>query len=95
LLPADLLAGSGLSVHAAIAAPESPLVASALRRLVAEGQSFLAQSPSGRMPRAVVAAALPVVLARRDLRHGPAVHPGPRGLADRVAVMWAGITGRV
>jgi 15-cis-phytoene synthase len=94
-LPADLLAESGLSVHAAIAAPESPQVAAVLRRLAAEGQSFLARSPSGRMPRAVIAAALPVVLARRDLRLVPAVQAGPRGLADRVAVIWAGVTGRI
>jgi phytoene synthase len=95
LLPADLLAEVGLSVHAAIAAPESPNVATALRRLAAEGQGFLAQAPAGRMPRAVVAAALPAVLSGRDLRRGTAVQPGPRGLADRVAVIWAGITGRV
>ena len=95
LLPADLLAESGLSLHAAIAAPESPSVASVLRRLAAEGQSLLAQAPTGRMPRAVVAAALPAVLSGRDLRRAPAVHPGPRGLADRVAVIWAGVTGRV
>ena len=95
LLPADLLAEAGLSVHAAIAASESPGVASVLRRLASEGQNFLAQVPSGRTPRAVVAAALPAVLARRDLRRAPSVHPGPRGLADRVAVIWAGVTGRI
>lgn len=95
LLPADLLADAGLSVHAAIAEPGSPGVASVLRRLAAEGQGWLAQAPSGRIPHAVLAAALPVVLSRRDLRRAPAAHTGPRGLADRVAVIWAGLTGRV
>lgn len=95
LLPVDLLAESGLSVHAAIAAPESPDVSVVLRQLAAVGQSFLAQASIGRLPRAVVAAALPVVLARRDLRRGPAAHPGPRGLGDQVAVIWAAIIRRV
>jgi phytoene synthase len=95
LLPADLLAGSGLSVHAAIAAPGSPAVATVLRRLAAEGQGFVAQSPSGRVPRAVVAAALPAVLSSRDLRRGTEVQPGARGLADRIAVIWAGLVCRV
>jgi 15-cis-phytoene synthase len=95
LLPADLLAAAGLSVHAAIATPDSPIVAAVLRRLAAEGQGLLAQRPSGRVPRAFVAAALPAVLARRDLRRGSLLHPGPRGLADRVAVTWSGLTGRL
>jgi 15-cis-phytoene synthase len=95
LLPADLLAEAGLSVHAAIAAPESPVVASVLRRLAVEGQGFLARAPSGRVPRACIAAALPAVIARRDLRRGAEVQPTPRGLADRVAVIWGGLTGRV
>jgi 15-cis-phytoene synthase len=95
LLPVDLLAESGLSVHAASAAPESPEVTAVLLRVAAEGQGFLAQAPTRRLPRAVVAAALPAVLAKRDLRRGPAAHPGPRGLGDRVAVFWAAIVGRV
>jgi phytoene synthase len=95
LLPADLLAEAGVSVHEVIAAPESPEVTAVLRRLVAEGEGFLAQGPSGWMPRAHVAAALPTVLARRDLRRGPPLHPAPRGLADRLAVTWAGFTGWV
>jgi phytoene synthase len=95
LLPADLLAEAGVSVHEAIAAPESPEVTAVLRRLAAEGEHFLAQGPSGRMPRDQVAAALPSVLARRDLRRGPPLHPGPRGFSDRLAVTWSGLTGWV
>ncbi len=45
-----------------------------------------------RAPRAGLAAALPAVLARRDLRRPTG--PAPRGLADRIAVVIAGLTGR-
>ncbi len=95
LLPDDLLASEGISVHEAIAAPDSPEVGAVLFRLVTEGNRFLAQAPAGRMPRACIAAALPAVLARRDLRHGPQIPTRPRGLADRLAVTWAGLTGRL
>ena len=48
----------------------------------------------GRLPRRAVAAALPVVLARRDLRrlHTP---PGPRGAGDRLAVVLAALRARL
>jgi phytoene synthase len=46
------------------------------------------------LPRNVIAAALPAVLARRDLRRSPHF-PMQRGLADRLAVMFAGFSGRV
>ena len=48
----------------------------------------------GLLPRAAAAAALPVVLGRRDLRR-LAVPPGPRGAGDRLAVAWAGWRGHV
>jgi len=95
LLPADVLAESGLSVHAAIAEPDSPAVGQVLRRLATEGERLLAQTRSGRIPRGVIAAALPGVLARRDLRRGPEPQPAPRGLADRLAVTWAGLAGKL
>jgi phytoene synthase len=93
LLPADLLAGEGLSVYAAIASPDSPGVRKVLGQLAAEGQRFLGAVPNSRVPRPFVAAALPAVLARRDLRRGQALQSAPRGLADRLAVTWAGLTG--
>jgi phytoene synthase len=93
LLPADLLADQGFSVEEAIAAPLSGEVKTVLRRLTQEGQRLLASGVSGRMPRAVIAAALPAVLARRDFRRGPEAVPGPRGLADRLAVTCSGLTG--
>jgi len=95
LLPDDVLAEAGISSHEAIAAPSSPAAGMVLDRLAAEGLRFLAQSPSGMVPRAFVAAALPAVLARRDLRRRPPAQPLPRGLADRLAVTWAGLTGWV
>jgi phytoene synthase len=95
LLPDDVLADAGISSHEAIAAPNSLAVGTVLDRLAAEGLRFLAQSPSGSQPRALVAAALPAVLARRDLRRRPDAQPLPRGLADRLAVTWAGLTGWV
>jgi 15-cis-phytoene synthase len=94
-LPADVLAEAGLSVHEAIAAPDSAAVKAALRRLAAEGKALLARAPSGRIPRGYVAASLPVVLARRDLRHGADLLPLPRAFADRLSVTLAGLTGRI
>jgi phytoene synthase len=94
LLPADLLAGQGLSPEAAMAVPDSAPVRAVLARLAEEGRRFLADGRRVRVPRAAVAAALPAVLARRDLRRWPGVQ-APRGLGDRLAVMVAGLTGRV
>lgn len=95
LLPADVMEEAGTTPHEAIAAPDSPEVGTVLDRLAAEGRLFLAQCPGGLVPRVYVAAALPAVLARRDLRRRPATHPQPRGLGDRLAVTWAGLTGWV
>jgi 15-cis-phytoene synthase len=47
-----------------------------------------------RLPRPSVAAALPAVLAQRDLLRAPDFTPA-RGFGDRLAVMIAGISGRV
>jgi hypothetical protein len=46
-----------------------------------------------RLPRRAVAAVLPVVLARRDLRRAPRFLP-ERGIADRLAVVIAALAGR-
>lgn len=55
--------------------------------LVAQARHLLTRQP----PRAALAAALPAVLARRDL--GKPYQP--RGLADRLAVLRAAVMGRV
>jgi phytoene synthase len=99
LLPQDALAAEGLTPEAVIAAPESePVrkVVSGLARPSQERVRGIAARLRG-LPRAAVAAALPLVLARRDLRSlaraGKA--PAERGLGDRLAVVAAGLRGRI
>jgi phytoene synthase len=92
LLPADALAEAGLGAEAVVADPAVPALDAVLARLAAEGRAAL-PAPR-RWGRAAVAAALPLVLARRDLAR-PTAAPGPRGLADRLAVVRAGLSGRV
>lgn len=93
LLPADLLAEQGLSPEAAVAEPDAAPLRNVLQRLASEGRSLLAAGPR-RVRRGAVAAALPAVLARRDLARLPTAS-GPRGLGDRLAVTAAGLTGRI
>ena len=92
LLPSDVLAEHGLSPEAVIAIPRSASVAAATRRLAADVQAWLVPRPS--LPRRAMAAALPAVLARRDLKRVPLV-ASQRGLGDRLAVVLSGVTGRV
>jgi 15-cis-phytoene synthase len=65
-----------------------------MKDIVREGQVLLADARRRAVPRSAVAAMLPAVLARRDLRHWPSVAV-PRRLADRLAVVFVGLTGRV
>jgi phytoene synthase len=92
-LPEETLAAHALTVHEAIADPHAAPLRQALHTLADHGRRLLCDG-AGRLPRSLVAAALPAVLARRDLaRIGqPAT---PRGLGDRLAVVVAGLTGRV
>jgi phytoene synthase len=94
LWPVEVLAAKGLSPEQAMAAPDDPRVHAAGRRLVQEGHAFLAASGGGRLSGRAVAAALPSVLARRDFARWPRTIL-PRGTADRLAVTWAGVRGRV
>jgi len=96
LLPRDRLAAAGLSAEAVIADPGSAPLGALLRDMAVEGLQALAGARRD-IPRTAVAAALPVVLARRDLARiaaGRAV-ARPRGLADRAAVALAGLRGRI
>jgi phytoene synthase len=93
LLPTEALAAEGLIPEAVTQSPDAPAVQTVIDALAKEGQAFLAEAGRGRVPASWRAAALPGVLARRDLRR-----PGlstPRGLGDRLAVVLAGTTGRV
>jgi len=88
LLPADVLASHGLSPEAVIGgADPSP----AILALAGAGRGFL---HAVAVPKPAIAAALPVVLARRDLAR-PLAAAIPRGIGDKLAVTWAGLTGRL
>lgn len=90
LMPEDLLRAQGLSPEEALAAPASPPVRKVLSVLVEEGHALLARAAATRLPRDAVAAALPAVLARRDLARWSAPRM-PRGLGDRLAVGFAAL----
>ena len=111
LLPADVLAAHGLSPEAVpdavLRASDAPALRAALASLAATGRSLLADAPR-HLPRPVIAAALPAVLARRDLsrilrdRVPPPGVPAPgaaslhgRGIGDRLAVTLAAARLRV
>jgi phytoene synthase len=92
MLPEEVLAAHGLTVHEVIADPHAARLLPLLRTLAEEGRRLL-RDAGGRVPRAIVAAALPAVLARRDLRRVGEVG-GPRGIGDRLAVLAAAVAGR-
>ncbi len=94
LLPADLLAAHGLDAAAVIAAPSAPALRPVLAALAGEGEALLARGRAVPVPRPAIAAALPAVLARRDLRR-PSQPARARGAADRFAVLTAAVLGRV
>ncbi|WP_428534644.1 squalene/phytoene synthase family protein [Rhodopila sp.] len=94
LLPRDLLARHGLSAEAFVDDPASAAARGALDDVVREGRLLLAEAAKTALPRAATAAALPAVLARRDLARWPAVAI-PRRLGDRLAVSFAAVSGQI
>jgi phytoene synthase len=96
LLPRDRLAAAGLSPEDVIAAPDAAAVGTLRREMAAEGLEALAGARRD-VSGSAIAAALPAVLARRDLVRLAAGRevPSPRGLGDRLAVSWAGLRGRL
>ena len=94
LLPHDLLKRHGLSPEAFIDAPGSQPSQAALADVVREGQALLAQASRLYIPPVARAAALPALLARRDLASWPAVTM-PRRFGDRAAVVFSAMTGRI
>ncbi len=94
LLPADALAAQDLSPEAVIGAAAPDRLLRVVADLAAEALEVL--GPPRRVARPARAAALPVVLARRDLRRlARGLPPRPRGTADRLAVMAAAWSGRM
>ncbi len=92
LLPADLLSRHGLSPHAAVSRPGAPEMQRALNELADTASGWLRQARTA-WPRTQIAAALPAILAARDLNRPG--HPfAPRGLADRLAVLAGFARGR-
>lgn len=91
LLPVETLAAHGLTPEHLIADPVSVAVQQVMRQLAQE--ALLTLGGPLRIPSRWIAAALPAVLAKRDLRRAP-VFPAERGLPDRLAVMVAGLVGR-
>ena len=95
LLPEDVLAAHQLSPGHVIQHPEA--IGPVRVALAAEGLRLLRKG-GGWMPRAAIAAALPAVLARRDLRRMARAGEAPvgrRGLGDKLAVVRAGLFARV
>jgi 15-cis-phytoene synthase len=92
LLPEDVLAAHALTAAHVIAAPDAPAVQAVVQRLANEGLALMAGHR--HVPRPMIAAVLPAVLARRDLKRASAI-PAPRGLGDRLAVMLAALAGRI
>lgn len=89
-LPADALAAGGLTVHDVIAHRYPDRLLAVVRGLAGQGQAML-RAAGGKLPSA---AALPAVLARRDLRR-IAAPVRSRGLGDRLAVLTAAMLGRI
>ncbi len=92
LLPADALAAHGLDAATVMAHPDTPALRPLLEALAGTGRAWLAEA-GGALPRRLLAAVLPAVLARGDLRQPGA--PRPRRLGARLAMLGAALLGRV
>jgi phytoene synthase len=92
LLPHDVLAARGLSPEGFVHDPGGDAGRAVLAEVAGIGRSLL--EGAGAVRGVAVAAALPAVLARRDLGRWPLVHQ-PRRFGDRAAVVLAGLRGRV
>ena len=95
LLPRDILAGHGLTPEGVIAEPHAAGVQAVMRQLAHEGLMLL--TPPRLIGRAI-AAALPAVLARRDLATGAGLVTATRSwrpLGSHVRrYSWPRLTGR-
>ncbi len=94
LLPKDVLREHGLTPEDVVAAPLSAPVVAASDRMAELSRGWLAEAFRAPVPTHALAAALPVVFALRDLRPERPIGR-PRSVRDRLAVTWAGLTGRL
>jgi phytoene synthase len=94
MLPRDLLDRHGLVPEGLVADPNSQAAKAALGEVARLGHDFLAGWSTASLPRQAIAAVLPGVLARRDLRRWPGI-ASERLFGDRAAVTLAGLLGRV
>ena len=85
LMPAEMLAAFGVTLEEALAEPVGGKTAGIRQALAFVGGALLG-APE-RCGKGWVAAALPAVMARRDLARP--TRSGPRFLGDRMAVTWA------
>ena len=93
-IPEDLLRQSGSSSNAMLTADQPALALDVLATLRQAGLQFLSEAGRPRLGRNRIAAALPGVLARRDLGRTPSQEPAPpRGLGDRLAITAAWLRG--
>jgi len=90
VLPEDVLGQHGLSADDVIADPACIARTGVRAHIAATASGWLAAGRTVRLPRQAIAAALPAVLAARDL-----ARPGfrTRGLADCLAVTAAAVRG--
>ncbi len=92
MLPEDLLAQHGLGLEDVIADPGRVASGPIRTHIAAIASEWLRIGRLAPLPKPAIAAALPAVLARRDLAHRGIPE---RGLADRLAVTAAAMRGRV
>jgi phytoene synthase len=92
VLPEDVLAQHGLSPEDVIADPERAGMEGVRTHIAAMASEWLAAGRACGLPKQAIAAALPAVLAARDLAR---TRYEARGLADRLAVAAAALRGRV
>ncbi|MCB8879053.1 squalene/phytoene synthase family protein [Acidisoma cellulosilytica] len=93
--PVDLLEHQGLIPEDAAARPTDAALVPVLSALKAEGAGWLkAARLAPPLPRVARAAALPAILAARDLKRPLDQAPGLRGFGDRFAVTLAALFGR-
>jgi phytoene synthase len=95
LLPKDVLAAHDLSPDSLMAGASAAALSGVRAYLAAEAAVWLGEARQQSLPRAALPAALPAVLAARDLRRPDEDGARPRGLGARLAVLAAAFSGRI